>query len=96
MVSMDVRSIVDRMYNWKMKSAYEQAASVPEISKEVLDLLREMAIKFGNCGWQEGKIFNELRETNHKIADLLGLIWDDRIDYWVEKGQENIGKEREV
>lgn len=78
--------ILSRMYNWKMRSAYELAInSKEEISQNLITLLKTMSDRFSNCGWQEGTIFNELRDTNNIIADLLGYVWNDDLDKWIEK-----------
>ena len=78
--------ILSRMYNWKMRSAYSLAInSEEEISQNLLTLLKGMSDQFGNCGWQDGTVFDELRDTNNIIADLLGYVWDDGLDKWVEK-----------
>jgi hypothetical protein len=78
--------VINRMYNWKMASAYRHAKRVPNFPKKALKILKELAEKYGDCGWNNGKVFDELREKNFEVADILGYEWYDEEDYWVPKG----------
>jgi hypothetical protein len=78
-----VESILNRMYNWKLESAYRQAEGVPGFPKEALAQLKALSEAFGNCGWQEGRAFDALRDGNNAVALKLGYVWNDAKDYWV-------------
>lgn len=77
-----IDNILERMWNWKMNSAYEQAKQFPDFPKNALDILKELSENFGNCGWQDGKVFDELRKKNHQVAKMLGYTWNEKKDYW--------------
>jgi len=77
-----IDDVIGRMYNWKTHSAYVLALEVKDFPKEALKILKELADKFGNCGWCDGKIFDELRDKNNEVAKILGYVWSDKEDYW--------------
>lgn len=79
-----VEDVLNRMYNWKMESANLFADEIENFPIEAKKLLEKMSVKFGNCGWNEGKIFNQLRNTNHKIANILGYKWNEEKDKWIK------------
>lgn len=79
-----IPDVLNRMYNWKMESAYHYALSISDFPKKPLKLLKQLSDKFGDCGWQFGSVFNELRRKNNKVAKLLGYKWDDKEDNWIE------------
>ncbi len=85
-MSDEVEILLGSMYNWKMTTAYENAShSYDPFPAEVLDLLKDMSEKYGDCGWQQGTVYDELQKTNDKIADILGYRWDDKEDFYILK-----------
>lgn len=82
-----IPDVLNRMFNWKMTSAYEYAQKVEDFPKTALAILKSLSKQYGNCGWLDGKIFNELREKNNKIASILGYEWSNKEDYWVKKSK---------
>ena len=85
---MTIEKVLDRMYNWKCTQAYGAALSIKEFPKEALTILKRTSDRFGNCGWSEGKVFDELRGTNNTIAGILGYEWREGEDRWVPKPKE--------
>ena len=83
-----VDDVINRMYNWKMESAYNYATEVPNFPAQALVKLKKMASQFGNCGYQDGKAFDVLRKTNDQVAEILGYEWDDDNDKWIKR-EEN-------
>ena len=79
-----VEDVLGRMYNWKMDSALQYAEETEDFPIEAKNLLEKMSVKFGNCGWQDGKVFNQLRNTNNKIAKILGYKWNEEKDMWLK------------
>lgn len=87
MSAFTLKSVINRMWNWKMLSAYTQACTIPTFPLEELKELEALSIKFGNCGWQEGSVYDELRESNFKIAAAIGFEWDEERNQWFEKNR---------
>ena len=85
-----IDDVLGRMYNWKMRSAYAYAMEVPDFPSEALSILKEMGEEYGNCGWNEGTIFDALRQKNHKVAAILGYRWDEGNDRWVKHGTQTL------
>lgn len=85
--SSSIESVLDRMYNWKMNSAYEHAKQIEYFPLDALCKLKILSEDFGNCGWQEGRVFNRLRKENNSIAKILGYVWDDKSDNWILKNK---------
>jgi len=73
----DLLAILSRMQNWKMKQAYTKALAAHGFPSDVLVMLKDMAEQYEDCGWQEGKAFDTLREANDKMADMLGYFWNE-------------------
>lgn len=80
-----VERILSRMYNWKCTSALNYAEEWPDCPPRVREILKELSEKFGNCGWQDGTVFDELRDKNNEVADILGYVWNDDKDFWERK-----------
>ena len=72
--------VIGRMYNWKMKSAYNAALLIDAFPPAALKKLKKMSEDFGNCGWQEGKAYEKLRKINVDIALLMGYDWKEDED----------------
>lgn len=81
----DIDDVLSRMYNWKMRSAFSKASSTMGFPPKALEILKDLSEKFGNCGWQDGAIFDSLREGNNKVADILGYEWNDEKDMFIKK-----------
>ena len=79
--------ILNRMYNWKFRSAYNYAkeGNGVGIPKEAQRKLKFLAEQFENCGHCDGKAFDNIWDLSDEVADLLGYKWEDKKDYWVEK-----------
>ena len=84
-----MEDVIGRMYNWKMTSAYAFAVDTPNFPPEALAILKKMCDEYGNCGWQDGNIYEPLREANHKVAAILGYRWDDERDQWIKNDDED-------
>jgi len=80
-----VKELLNRMWNWKMESAYRVASTIKGLSPKILAKIETLMKEFGNCGWQEGTIYDKLRDGNDEIANLLGYVWVDEKDNWVRK-----------
>lgn len=81
----DIEHVLNRMYNWKMSSAHLAASNIADFPADALAILKEMGEDYGNCGWNEGKVFDRLRENNLKVANMLGYDWDEDADEWVKR-----------
>ena len=77
--------VVGRMANWKMNSALNYAKKVENFPAKALIILEQMAEKFGNCGWQDGSIYNELQEAIDKVIDLIGYEYNEAEGWWLKK-----------
>jgi hypothetical protein len=75
-----VEKVLERMYNWKQDSALRYAKEINDFPKQALKKLEHLSEKFGNCGWQDGKIYNELRNTNFEVAKMLGYEYNEKKD----------------
>lgn len=84
-----IDDVIGRMYNWKMRSAYEYAKDVKNFPVDALVILKELSEKFGDCGWNQGSVFTELKIKNNKVAKLLGYKWDNNEDYWIKSRGRN-------
>lgn len=78
-----IEKVLGRMYNWKQNSAYNYAKEIPEFPKEALEKLKYLAEKFGNCGWMDGSVYDELRDTNFEVAKMLGYEYNEEEDYYL-------------
>jgi hypothetical protein len=90
--TISIKSVLGRMYNWKMSSAYAQAKTIPEFPEAALAILKQLSEEFGNCGWCEGSGFDKLRDANNEVALRLGYVWDDNQDRWVPQGESVASK----
>ena len=76
--------ILDRMYNWKFRTAYGYAREREDIPREALAILKSLADDFGNVGWGlEGRAGDHVRDANNLAAGLMGYRWDEAKDFWV-------------
>lgn len=87
----EMNEFLKRMYNWEIKQAFNRAKNVEGFDNTALTLLERYAKRFGDCGWQEGEVFEELRVGLNNVAAHIGYEWDDNLEYWVkEKETVNI------
>ena len=77
--------VVGRMANWKMNSAVRRAKDVENFPAEAMVILEQMAEKFGDCGWQDGAIYNELYDAIDKVIELIGYVYNEAEDWWLKK-----------
>jgi hypothetical protein len=77
MDQVDLDQALSFIFQWKLKSAYEKADATIGFPPAALGALHNMAERFGNCGYQEGKIFDELKENIKMITAMLGYEFDD-------------------
>jgi len=75
--------VLGRMYNWKQESALRYAKEIKDFPEEALNKLKHLSEKFGNCGWQDGSIYDELRDTNFEVAKILGYEHDEERDCYL-------------
>ena len=85
MTTTEKEHVLNRMYNWKLSSAYNVALTVPEFPQTALSILKDLSEEFGNCGWQDGTAFDSLLDRNNQVADILGYQWNDDLDKWEPK-----------
>ena len=78
-----IEKVLGRMYNWKQESALRYAKEIKDFPEEALKKLEYLSEKFGNCGYQDGSIYDELRETNFEIAKMLGYEYNEEEDYFL-------------
>jgi hypothetical protein len=78
-----IEKVLGRMYNWKQASAYNYAKEIKDFPEEALKKLEHLSEKFGNCGWQDGSIYDELRDTNFEVAKMLGYEYNEEKDYYL-------------
>jgi len=81
----DIKHVLDRMWNWKMDSAFRVASAIENFPPEALAKLNYLKDEFGNCGWQDGEAYGKLRDANNEVAELLGYTWSDDQDKWILK-----------
>lgn len=79
-----IEKVIERMYNWKQDSAFRYAKEIKDFPKEALEKLEILSNKFGNCGWQEGTVYEELRDTNFEVAKMIGYEYNEEIDQYVK------------
>ena len=83
--------VINRLYNCKFRTAYEQAKEIKGFPKDALKTLKKASIDFENCGWGGARITN----TAEKICNMLGYTYDEDEDYYLKEGEkEEIVKER--
>ncbi len=78
-----IEDVLERMYNWKQESALDIAKEIKDFPKEALKKLEYLSEKFGNCGFQDGSMYNELIDTNFEVAKMLGYEYDEEEDYYL-------------
>lgn len=74
--------VLNLMRQWKSRSAYNAAAKIPGFDRDALGILWRLAHEFGDCGKQDGNIFEAIPLNNHKVASLLGYTWSSKDRKW--------------
>jgi len=82
--ALTIEDVLNRMYNWKVATAFEFAQRVPNFPPNALQKLEKLAEQYDNCGWSDGTAFAPLRNGLNQVASILGYEWDDEQDYWIQ------------
>jgi hypothetical protein len=66
-----IENVLGRISNWKMRSAYNASIEVDNFPPLASVILKEMAERFENCGWQDGTAFKPLEDAIDELDNIL-------------------------
>lgn len=81
----DVEKVLSLIFNWKMKSAHNVAECTVGFPEDALVVLKELQEGYDNCGWQEGKAFDGLRNGIKRVTGILGYCYNEEKDQFIKQ-----------
>ena len=76
-----IDNVINRVFNCKFTSAYEDLKTIEGIDKETLKLFKEASYDLGNCGWG-GKLIEKRADS---LAKKLGYVFSEEEDYFTKE-----------
>ncbi len=77
MDQVDLDQVLHHIFRWKMQSAYDKANVTIGFPSDALQALQLMADSYGDCGYQQGKIFEPLKKSIKEITAMLHYEFDE-------------------
>ena len=73
----DLDHVLSHIFQWQMSSAYVKAVETIGFPSDALGVLQALAESYGDCGYQQGKVFEHLKKSIKEVTAMLDYEFDE-------------------